>query len=1390
MGDKNLYAKLGLIVLLVGMSAWAVWPPGERLKPGIDLGGGHSLTFEIDDTDYKDSDLAKKVMQVLKNRIDPQGNRNLVWRPIGRNRLEIQMPQPTEKQASARKEFDRLRETLIASNITLPQIRTRLELPPAQRDAEFKKLTGIVESRGPLFEKLVQADQEYKRLSAEYEAARAANSAVETQPAGEGAATRPTTQAVGRLASDTDKALKDRLDIEKQLLDTNVDVRKLTDLLALDRKAKARVDALEELRRNHPWLTRPTGESNTPLLDQLVDVHDTWAKNKGALEDPSDLIRLLRGAGVLEYRILPTRGSNPDMIETSSPAINGEPVEKYANQLSQYGPRKREGDNFAWFKIAKPDDTQLSDPPYIISEYAGSPYILACDPIDPEIRADMTLLHGQGQQTWSLKSARPGMDDLGRNAIYFTLDNRGGEKFGRMTGANIERPLCIFMDGEAISAATIQSRIYSSGQITGDFSPEEVMYMVNTLEAGALPGRLKEVPLQEKSIGPSLGATNRDKGVYAVFASFIAVIVFMALYYTYNGLIANIALFMNLIITLGIMSFLQATFTLPGMAGLVLTLGMAVDANVLIYERMREELQRGVSARMAVKLGYEKAFSAILDSNVTTIITAVILGWLGSEEIKGFGLTLGIGLCTSLFTALFVTRMYFNIMVPATLNKEEVRKTGLAVGIVAIGCGLLLGLGWLLNSPRDRDESTLYNAGVFLAWIVGTAVVLIGSMMVFRWLYRLSGHQRANRLPMLKLLSAPNIDWMKKYKLYWTISAFLIFGGMVFSVVTAELAPQDVLDIEFLGGTSVEVALDEQHQEYTEAEVAGYIGGDDPKTAEGWLNAASGLLAEAQVTAAGDARYLVKIPGDLTIAQAEALITPTLGKFLARGGVTEADGGVAVQINGQDERAVQAVPDAATLQELIRTDAAAYIAAAAVRVGDAKIQMNTTEVPVAVAAATRPADQPAGVATRLRKNAEIITTETSRPVVSEAVLAAMSGVVEATRPIEAKLVTTDDDGDGIFPIPMGVSGLADVIGGDTAQSVEGFKGGLVMVFDNLDPPQTRKQIEERLKAMRLQPDFEDVVVRKSEVVGLEPAEGAQPIGGELPQKKVAIMVVDPVLLFAADGSNDQWKASVADKELALTRAAFADSSALQRVTLFAAQVAGEAAQRALIAIILSFIAIAGYLWVRFGAADYGLAGIIALYHDVAITLTAIIACHFFSGTFLGKMLMLEGFRIDLNIIAALLTIVGFSINDTIVIFDRIRENRGRMVTVSSKLINDSLNQTLSRTILTSLTVFMTVLVMYIFGGAGIHGFAFAMLVGTLSGTYSTIAIATPMIQHPRAMWLVTIVLATATLLGMLLLIPWWWMRIPLMVVMALLAAAALVKVFAATATTGRRPAMA
>lgn len=1322
MGEKNLWSKVGLIVIFAGLSLWQTYPfTTEQLKPGIDLGGGHSLLFEIDDTGDSSYDLAKRVMNVLKNRVDPQGNRNLIWRPIGRNRLEIQIPRAPEHQRRNREKYNQARQALIDTYISEPQIRQALRLPPAQRDEAINRLVGKYESRRPLFEELVRVDEQYRELSSRFEKEGATTQPAQTQPSAETS-----------LAQQVDDAFKKRNELIKQLVAKNLEIRVLEDLLALGRKSATRVEGIERLKSEHSDLAE--------LIDNMIRTYDACARYRGSLDDPADLMRLLKGAGVLEFRILATRSpGNLAMTDAKNPEYQVE-ISTYENNLSRFGPRVQTGDKFMWIKIAKPDPGDWSERYYIIREYAGSQYVLA------HATPDMGLLRNTG---WTLAGAYPGRDRLGRLAIDFQLGGNGPAQFWELTNNNIGRPLCIVLDDEAISSANIHSAISDRGQITGRFTPQRVDYIVRTLEAGSLPAKLKEVPLQQNSVGPSLGETNRRMGFRASVMAFVVVAVFMAVYYFYNGAIADIALLLNMVITLGIMSFLQATFTLPGIAGLVLTLGMAVDANVLIYERMREELQRGISVRMAAKLGYEKAFSAILDSNVTTIITAVILGVIGSEEIRGFGLTLGIGLCTSMFTALFVTRQYFHIMVPNTLNREETNKAWLGTGILVVAAGVLMGTGYLANNPDTLQDSRLYGLGVFVAWLAGTAVVLMAGLWLFRFLYGATGHRQANRLPMFKLLSAPNINWMAKYRIFWACSAAVIGIGLLGMFM---VKPADYMDIEFIGGTSVQIEVKADSQKQLNDEKIQQLVAND---AANWLRQAATWLAGATVTEVGENRFRVTTPGDLTASQITSLLMPTLEEddAVARNGVTPTEDGkgVIVQVKVPTRTSEEEAPkllDLAGVQEEVRK-AAEYASNAWRNLMSARVQ--TIEL---------------ASEGEKREAYEVIVTEPRKTLVAEAMLATMGEILEVTPAVDARLETDPDRApEGIYPIKNDAVVLADVIGGHSqAQIVQrvrrgeamesdtiDFHGGLVMVFDGLNPAQSAAQLEARIKRMRLQPGFEDQGSRPTRVIGLEAAGGGDPAVD--PCTRVAIMVKDPVFSYLDEEDNTKWLGDVARKEVNLVKEALATSLSLQRVTQFSPQVASEAITKAIIAVVLSLIAIAAYLWIRFGSLTFGLAGILALYHDVAIALAGIFIAHHVWHTRVGEVLMLRDFRIDLNIVAALLTIVGFSINDTIVIFDRIRENRGRIATISARLINDSLNQTLSRTILTTLTVLMTLFVMYFFGGEGIHGFAFAMIVGSLSGTYSTLAIATPLIHHPRILWVVTVVLAGLTLAGLAWMIP-------------------------------------
>ena len=255
-----------------------------------------------------------------------------------------------------------------------------------------------------------------------------------------------------------------------------------------------------------------------------------------------------------------------------------------------------------------------------------------------------------------LTNAQPSFDQNGRPAVSFQFNVTGARKFGAYTAANVGAPFAIVLDGEVISAPRINEPIPGgSGIITGNFTVEESTNLAVLLRAGALPAEMTF--LEERTIGPELGADSIEAGRIASMVAFAGVLLFMALSYGRFGLMANVALILNVGLVFGLLSAIGATLTLPGIAGIVLTIGMAVDANVLVFERIREEIRAGRGPARAIELGYEKALSAIIDANITTFITAVILFLMGSGPVKGFAVTLALGIITSVFTAIYITRL-------------------------------------------------------------------------------------------------------------------------------------------------------------------------------------------------------------------------------------------------------------------------------------------------------------------------------------------------------------------------------------------------------------------------------------------------------------------------------------------------------------------------------------------------------------------------------------------------------------------------------------------------------------------------------------------------------------------------------------------------------------
>lgn len=708
----------------------------------------------------------------------------------------------------------------------------------------------------------------------------------------------------------------------------------------------------------------------------------------------------------------------------------------------------------------------------------------------------------------------------GEIVVSFAFDQTGAYLFGQLTGRNVPRDgvpnrrLAIVLDGRVDSAPFIREQITSRGQISGGqggFTAEEAGELVAVLNAGALEVPIDPKPLSEATVDPTLGADVRQKGVTATAISGLAVIVFMLVYYRFAGLIAVISLILNLVLTVGLMVAIPATFTLPGIAGLVLTIGMAVDANVLIYERMREEIDRGSSTRIAIQNGFEKAFITIFDSNVTTLLTSVVLFYFGTDQIRGFAVTLFIGLAVSMYTALYVGRLLFDL-------SER--------------CGLL------------------------------------------------------KQISMMRAIGETNLDFMKYRNHLFTVSGVLIAIGLLFFGMRGEKN----YDIDFTGGTMVAFQTTEPQKTDDVTAVLQQEFGDD---------FALERLSVGEESGEGTGKYF-------RLRTTDRETSPE---------------GAEAQVSAEDR-----------VRERVNK---AFSGNSAI-----KLRMVSLEVSPVKPVVTDAADNSVAAVARMKfkdgSESDLkFTEELAFGTATDLVAEALSAVRKA------------DSGDLI-----GLEGTAGSGMEGSERSVKKFSSFTVRVL----PDVTSEQLTQALSAVQQQLS-------------------ATPLFDE--------------------------------------------------VNTFASAVARETRVDATIAVLLSILGISAYIWFRFQNLIFGLAAVVSLVHDVLITLGSLAVASTISGTGLGDLLLIDDFRINLSMIAAFLTLVGYSLNDTIVVFDRIREVRGKNPLVTSAIVNTSLNQTLGRTLMTGVTVFIVVVILYVFGGSGVHGFAWCLLIGSIAGTYSSIYIASP-----------------------------------------------------------------
>jgi len=973
--------------------------------------------------------------------------------------------------------------------------------------------------------------------------------------------------------TDPESGKKIKYEEAKRELDKlNLSEDQIKSILELSPKSAKRGQAIEELKAKF--------DDRAEKIDEVVAAFDEYRPFRGRLDDPRDLQRMLKGAGILEFRILPTEGH---------PQVDSADMARYLETLKEKGPKYASDNKHVWCEIENIEDWRATDAegrPSIFATFGDKYYVLASN------QQDEVMLHSGDTRDWKLEKAQSGSESqTGRRAIDFALNERGGNLFAKVTGKNIGRPLSILLDGIAISAPNIRSRIHTRGQITGSFTQTEVEDMVNKLNAGSLPARLIEQPISVKTIGPSIGADNRDQGVRAGIIGLVVVVLCMAIYYMLAGSIADMALLINLLFVLAIMALVRATFTLPGIAGIILTIGMSVDANVLIFERIREEQQRGSSLRIAIRNGYQRAFRTILDANLTTFITAFILYWRASEEIKGFAIVLMLGIASSMFTALFATRVVFDILLAKRIIKDH--------------------------------------------------------------------------LFMLRLIQEPKVNWMRVRPVFFCISTLLIAAGL-FVFFTRDDVKNNKYDIEFTGGTSVQINLKEglslSRQDVEDRIHQVGIDLDNP------------ALATANVYSIGKSGKRYEIT------------TTATNKTIAHVTFPES------------EQPAQHTVETVT---------------SAIKNAQAKFDRKLSNLRVTKASQNAPSFvistsqvSPTLVENVLRDafpQADISETQIDE-VVNDAIRTAYADKLEILQDLQPQIVSQGKITEELI---------------ESYPELTDFLGG-IKITCKIGRAAPAEEIDRRLADLRFKPDMQNLNWYSYEILSTD----LNKLDLNQSVESFVYISAEPEAGFR-ELTEDEW-ARFAENERRKVLAAAELETSLPRVTQIDPSVGAEAKTRALIAIALSLFAIITYIWIRFGNARYGIAAITALVHDVCITLGAVTACTYIATTSIGEKLLIGDFKIDLAMIAAFLTLIGYSLNDTIVVFDRIRENR-KKARINPKIITNSINQTISRTLLTSFTTFIVVLIMYIFGGEGLRGLTFAIGFGILVGTYSSIAIAAPIL---------------------------------------------------------------
>jgi SecD/SecF fusion protein len=1073
----------GLIVGRAGYLYWSHQAGRGEFKFGVDLVGGTILVYEVEDpnklpANYKPEDLAAS----LKKRIDPNDLYNVTIRPIGRTRVEIILPtgglhQAQVEEAAWQQLLERAREQWGLKEE---------DVQPIGR-GKRAELADLIKKVDPN----VQNDDIEKFFDQNY---------------GGGKARHLTEEQVERV-----KNLISRVgSLEFRILSNSRDDEEAI------KRAEEYFDPKEksEQEKRIKELDRLAREGKEPPPPTTADGQVMFTTPKG----------------VYSYSWIELDKQERKNLGLSNTEENN-PANSFWKQVAEARKNHKAIPvarlNGALLYSRDCQDLKLPREERLKKKYEY--FILTRDP-ERDANGEPKAVTGK-----YLTNASEGNDEKYRPAVNFSFDTQGANLFYDLTSKNkpdnkgdpsqFDRFLAIVLDGKIVTAPTIQTPIRERGQISGgNFTRKEVELYVNVLRAGALPATLKGTPVSENTMGATLGADTIRAGTWSVGIAFVAILLFMLIYYRFAGFVACVALMANLLLTVGFMVAVQAAFTLPGLAGLVLMLGMAVDANVLIYERLREERDRGASLALALRNGYDRAFPTIIDTHLSSIFTAIVLYVVGNDQLKGFGISLTVGLVISLFTSLYMTRLMFDIWQAQ---------------------------GWL------------------------------------------------RKLSMFRLFSRPNIDFMA-IRYYWFTATILL---TVFGITVFLVRGKEGLNIDFNGGTlyggrlTQYMDIEELRKQFDEARQKEVLAVEDVKQLD-----TEGLSWE--ITYRDHTTRKVDLPNAMTAEE--------------------------VKENASH------VPDYAVEQIFV--------------------------------------DNPELSQGSKTKLFNLRTSEKATAIVQASVNRLLGDLQEK---ILVKATKVDADGKGV--------------------TLEFTKPA--------SPAQVSTLLEREMRLQGL----------TAQATQLNLFGQGYDLNGRY--EKMRVDFTEPV---------DQKKM---DAALEAMKSEFASRPQPERLENFDTQLAQDTQYRAMYAILASWAAILLYLWFRFGNWTFGLATVICLIHDLFFTLGIIAFSHYVYTWWPGfaNALLIQDFKIDLPTVAALLTLVGYSVNDTIVVFDRIREVRGKNPLLTPQMINDSVNQTLSRTLLTAFSVWLVVSVLYIWGGEGVHLFAFVMVVGVIVGTYSSIYIASPLL---------------------------------------------------------------